>query len=525
MAFINIHTNNLSRELRNNITFGDNWVYVPGTTITGDPDQIYMFTSLDDFRDTCGTYSPEGSITYEYVAGLLSAGLPVLFKRVASYTYTVGDVSTTVAVVKAKGIFAHDDPEDPTKQINDIEIEEKFGGTFGNRITAKVRNTGAAYYIDVYLDENTLLESNQIITYDSTAETQTLINERLIAALKTASDSFKRININVLEEDPDKFNLLAKSVKLTGGVDFDESYVTRVIPSLYKEIEDKILFEPKFITSGGYTDDAASTTFPISNAMLDLTRVRQDCRALIDLPINVAKDKQQEVAENIGYVQQSNTQVIPSGSVCAPWVYMQVGTNKLWMPPSYAYLVVVGDALSKGGNAYTPKAGLSTGVVPNIIKTQFEIGSDIAEKWQAEGEVNINPIMKLQSNSYVIAGNSTLLVKDINTGEENVFSESSGDLTVIEIRRLAYKAALEIQYQYNSLAAFEKFSMRVAKSLDTMISEGAITKYDIENISTDNEPRKLKVRLDVYLTPTIKYVEIFLNISYGSVEVNAGGEN
>ena len=64
----------------------------------------------------------------------------------------------------------------------------------------------------------------------------------------------------------------------------------------------------------------------------------------------------------------------------------------------------------------------------------------------------------------------------------------------------------------------------MAKLLDAMSTEGSVTRYDIENISTDDEPRKLKVRLDVYLTPTIKYIEIFLNISYGSVEIGTGGE-
>ena len=56
-----------------------------------------------------------------------------------------------------------------------------------------------------------------------------------------------------------------------------------------------------------------------------------------------------------------------------------------------------------------------------------------------------------------------------------------------------------------------------------MISDGAMSKYDIINISSDDEPRKLKVQVDVYITPTIKKIEIFLNVAYGSVEVVTGG--
>ena len=55
-----------------------------------------------------------------------------------------------------------------------------------------------------------------------------------------------------------------------------------------------------------------------------------------------------------------------------------------------------------------------------------------------------------------------------------------------------------------------------------MVTEGAVTDYSIANISTNDEPRKLKIRLDVYLTPTVKAIEIFLNIAYGEIVI--GGE-
>ena len=82
-SFIDIKTNNLSRQLRNSATSLDNWVYVPGTAITGDWTRPLAFRTLDDFQKACGTHGPEGTLTYEYVAGLLSAGMPVLFRRIA----------------------------------------------------------------------------------------------------------------------------------------------------------------------------------------------------------------------------------------------------------------------------------------------------------------------------------------------------------------------------------------------------------------------------------------------------------
>ena len=154
MAFIDIHTNNLSRQLRNASTYLDNWVYVPGTAITGDWKKPYAFRSLDEFQKTCGTSSPDGSITYQYVAGLLSAGLPVLFRRIAyvnqnnltdedivkaEAALSAGDDATEdqiAAANKVRGVkraklqLTHTVQEDDEqKLVTDLIITEKYGGS------------------------------------------------------------------------------------------------------------------------------------------------------------------------------------------------------------------------------------------------------------------------------------------------------------------------------------------------------------------------------------------------------------
>lgn len=527
MSFVDITTNNMSRQLRNSATYVDNWVYVPGNTITGDWRRPYAFRSLDEFQKACGTRSPENSMTYEYVAGLLSAGLPVLFRRIAYQNQdniTEEDIASgsVVGVKRAKYEMSHLD-EETGKTIKDLVISEKYGGSFGNYLTVTIKFSNNTYYIEVYY-QNTLLEKQKILTLTSDDVNQEEINKKLMTSLKLVNNKLERITIDVIEEKPAKF--LLKTITnqaLIDGEDIDDKLIGAEIPASLKYIEDKILFQPKFVTSGGYTDDNMESSNAIATALENLTKVRQDCRALIDLPIGVPASEQQGLASLVSYQQNSDTEIIPSASMCAPWLYMQVGSEQLWMPPSYAYLTVVGSALSKGGKAYTPKAGITNGVVSNIIKPEFEIGSDLSEKWQADNQVNINPIMRLQSGSYVIAGNSTLLMPDTENETINAFSESSADLTVLEIRRFVYNLAVELRYQYNSTEAFETFSLRTAKFLEAMISEGAMSGYDIRNVSSNDEPRTLQVELDVYLTPTIKKIKIFLNVAYGSIEVSTGG--
>ena len=96
-------------------------------------------------------------------------------------------------------------------------------------------------------------------------------------------------------------------------------------------------------------------------------------------------------------------------------------------------------------------------------------------------------------------------------------------MAIIEIKRLAYNTATEYQYMYNSVEAFENFSLEIANKLNAMQSEGAIYKYDIINNSSNDEPRKLKILLNVWLTPSIRNIEIYLNVAYGDITVSSEG--
>lgn len=535
-SFIDIKTNNLSRQLRNSATSLDNWVYVPGTAITGDWTRPLAFRTLDDFQKACGTHGPEGTLTYEYVAGLLSAGMPVLFRRIAYQdqdNISKKDIldGTAIGVKRAELTLSHSviNPEEgaePTTYV-DFKIYEKYGGSFGNdvRIAIRFENTNT-YYIDVYAKQS-ILEHKKLLILPANVGDQAEINQLIINALMTTEFNYIDIDVqpDLQVKDPVRFEMhtFTEPQSLLGGEDIDEGLVGAEIPKSLDFIKDKILYQPKFITSGGYTDEDVTVEAPISKALLELTKVRQDCRAVIDLPIGTLAKDYVEGAKEVGYQQNSDTSEIESGCMLGPWCYMQVGNTQLWMPPSYAYLTTMGSAISHGDKSYTPKAGITSGVIGNVIKPEFEIGSGLSADWQSDDAVNINPIMRLQGGSYVIAGNSTLLVPDPNADTINAFQESSADLAVIEIRRFIYNLATELQYQYNGTEAFETFSIRCAKFLETMISEGAMSDYEIINMSSDAEPRTLKIQVDVYLTPTIKKIQINLNVAYGSIEVSTGG--
>lgn len=521
MAFIEITTNNLSRELGNSKAAIDNWVYVPGTAITGDYTKPLLFTTVSEFKNVCGPRGPEGSYTFEYVTGLLNSGMPVMFRRIACEKQDSGN---DVELVKhAKATFKHTNG-DSGEEVVDFIVEEKYGGTFGNDLTVIYKPSASAIWLDVMADRS-LIERRRLAVRKDDSEA---LARDVIKALKTIEFDKIRINLDSLNEDETTFDVnTPQERKLSDGMDFPERAVAAEIPQSYKFIYDKMLFKPKFITSGGYTDELSDGkgTLEIAKAMLEITKVRQDCAAIIDLPIGSEQAEYEDVAGSLKYNQYTDNAAIASGRMFGPWVYIRIGADSYWMPPSYAYLTAMGNRLSEGKKAYNPVAGLSTGVVKNVVKTEFEIGTDIAESWQSDDTVNINPIMKINGSTYAIGGNSTLLEPEAETGENNLFTESSADLTVIDIRRFVYNLATELQFQYNSTEAFETFGLRTSDYLDRMISEGAVTDYAIYNESTDAEPRKLKIRLDVWVSPTIKKIQIMLNVGYGSVEFETEGGN
>lgn len=489
-------------------------------------------------------------MTYEYVGGILSAGLPVLFQRIAcqgqadvSWSHNIPNISSDVPRAKCASYnITHTKIVDESSEtITDCIVSEKWGGTYGNKMNINIKMINNTIYITVRYG-STIIEKTKLITLTGAEETYAK-NLAVINAIN--SIELETINLNApVEIDPEtgeysREAVLEFHIPLTGssivdsketdvyvqlanGTDFDEALVADEIPALiYPKLTDKILYQPKFITSGGYTDNLPTST-TIGDAMKNLTEARQDCRALIDLPLGTKLANQQEYASKYAYSQLAGNSIIPSASVCAPWVYMQIGANTMWTPPSFAFLSLIGGSVKTGGKAYTPKAGLANGRVVGVIKPEFEIGSDIAEAWQTDGVTNLNPIMRLQSGNYVIAGNSTLLT--IGDGEVNAFNESSADLAVIEIRRFVYNLGMELQYQYNSQTAFENFSMRTSKFLDRMASDGTVTDYAIVNVSTNDDPRTLKIKLNVWVAPTIKNIEIYLNVAYGNVTLSEGGE-
>lgn len=295
----------------------------------------------------------------------------------------------------------------------------------------------------------------------------------------------------------------------------------------YNFIKDKFLYEPKFITSGGYTDLDITTNPLIAEGIKELTRTRQDCIGFIDLPYGTLKNTAQEKISGLTY-KKNDSPKLPALACTGPWQLVRMlGNREEWMPGSYIELVAIGNSISKGNPVYLAPAGVDRAIINQIIRPEYEIGSDTLENWQSnESVANINPIMRIKSYGYCIFGQRTLY----NTDDPEMVSslqELSGVLAINEIRRAAFNIGLSLQFSANNIFTFGRFESQLSNKLNEMKVNGAVSDYLIQNVSTENDPRTMRIRIDVSLVPVAENFDIELNITKDNItfsdELNASG--
>lgn len=157
MPRININEIDNTLYSTNELT-NDNIVYVPGTTITGEYERPVLLTTVDDFENKFGGYAVEGSPTYNYVRGLLIAGLPVLFRRIVGIDMDSEDESakkiliekaskdltvdiTSVTELPLEGITVGTVTIDGDHTVN-VDLTNNSGETINKQILVKVFNNG-----------------------------------------------------------------------------------------------------------------------------------------------------------------------------------------------------------------------------------------------------------------------------------------------------------------------------------------------------------------------------------------------
>ena len=143
----------------------DNIVYVPGFTITGPYDEPTLLTSYADLIRTYGDTPPSEQYasgatnatyrmctSWEYAAQVLNGGFPVLFQRIAPLKVEGNErfVDKT-KLISAGEEFLGKYTDTEVKDFK-FKVQEKYAGTFGNRIrvTIVVNNARDSLYLKLW---------------------------------------------------------------------------------------------------------------------------------------------------------------------------------------------------------------------------------------------------------------------------------------------------------------------------------------------------------------------------------------
>lgn len=500
----------------------DNIVYVPGYTPTGEYRNPVLLTTTNDFEKQFGDYPLEGYPTYNYVRGLLVAGLPVLFRRIVGLNMDSENESDVQILTKsANCMFLAAE-----SGANLFQVEEKWGGSFGNKLTASIEKISDSYYFKIYYNGKVREEKFiGVLPSNPTPEQKREFNSKCYEFFKTAE--FNTVNITIdagMDEDPTAFEIQEQTITLTGGADpafpegdvehEDKDPIKEEMPNTYAFIKDKYLYDVKFVTAGGYTDSSVSDTV-LSTAQVALCTERKDCFAILDIPFGT------RMADVTTFFTKHDTSY---AAAYAPWCYTKLPTgDKEWMAPSYSFLYTLGRSIKDGNMVYDAPAGVLKASMPQVIKPEYEIGGDVLNNWTSANPQSINPIMKLRNYGYVIYGQNTLYnIQNKSNNKESALQKINVRLAINEVRRLLFRAGIRMTFQANTIRTWNEFKAIVEPELAIMKSNNGIYDYlvKMDNTTTTDEDiqnNTIRAQVSISITKAVENFEIDFYIEPQSV--------
>lgn len=278
----------------------------------------------------------------------------------------------------------------------------------------------------------------------------------------------------------------------------DESYITTFADTLKVKLDiisDTILYDVKFITLGGIAVPSSLTTSAtfgsqkLYSILAGFCATRGDCVAILE----------PNYGENAGQVQEifnsANSGIggtsASYASAFAPWgAYNLYNGNTVWSAPSMIFLSALADSVSSGNPVYLPPAGVNRASLPDLVTTEYRIGSTILNMWQNKDRPdNINPIMGLNNYGYVIFGQRTLYdVSDTVVGMRSALQELGVRLAVIELKKKIKQVATGLLFEYNNIHTWNEFKAGMYPMLTTMVNNGAVQAYQIIMDGTSTTP-------------------------------------
>lgn len=496
----------------------DNIVFVPGNASDGE-EGYHLIPNPSKFVQELGprpeTDDPDILSSYDYAYNLLLAGFPVLYYRVIPGITSLEFSETENTVLAATA--GRDVNIMVESETYKCRFEYKYPGTNGNKYAyeiylSPVKTATTTVYLRVYTLVSSSYSSNGLKLIESVplcvknpmealdGDNAEDLKNRITAALKTSSSQY--INITIPDEVVSLPGEEYSVVKyFSGGKDPDYDSIRDVIvnlentQSIYYRLEDKFLYDVKFVTSGAFYDYDASTVNGFTEQMINIASIRKDCVAIVDTPPTT------EPENIISFFSNINTSY---AATFAPWGKLNLldGTTK-WCNPSFIFLFKLAKSIANGNSIWLPPAGIRRATVTEMSEAKITVGQLMAEDWQSGDMQYVNPIVYMYKYGYVIFGQKTLYTypEEYTKGSaQSALSELSVRIIANEIKRLIYDAALNLTFEHNNLHTWNEFRSRVTPTLTGMKVNGALYGYQVkldEETTTDEDIDENRIRATI----------------------------
>lgn len=485
-----------------------NIVYIPGAIASGVKSAPKLYQGLSAFLSDKSLYIED--LSYLLAKRLLKLGMQVVYQgfplsaqtsSISSNQFTIGDVLYTIS---GTTVTWGDDNSATIDELQTVELN-------GVRVKIDVTESIVTYPVAINVASTSI-----------NAETKKFIIEGIEYTLNdnyiTWTDSSSVLNrADVVNGVVSANSVVMYFDYINNIVNYKSVYVSdgsiTISDDDWKLLEDKDLYNVRFLTTGGY----ACPTL----GMLECAANREgDCTALVDHPnyddYNVATVRAFfegfEAINSISGLKHSDPLSCATGF--SPWVKLSITDNSDAIsvcPASFDYLLAYARMIQ-----LTPLweacAGVKRGEVPELVDVCYKLSKAEAEILQARGasaEVEmgdeldnvgmaINPISYKRFSgfaggfNYVVNGNRTM---HVNAGKLIATSFLNVRLLISEICKTLYDASIAHTFDQNNEVLWSNFRAMVTPLLDKMQSSGGIEGYRLDRVASG-----VKGRLSAKLT-------------------------
>ena len=276
----------------------------------------------------------------------------------------------------------------------------------------------------------------------------------------------------------------------------------------YTDLDDKSLFQYRYLTTGGYVfaDDSDYTSI---TTIIDVANKRGDCVALVD--------HSRDLTTRVDIKASAENATSKRAAMFSPWCSYTINNLTLAMPASMAYLEAFINGTKENPNWYATAGRLRGSISGKPIRNYGEkfANSLLVDDSGTDNGVAVNPITNVYPYGILIWGNRTLF-----NNTEGLVASSFLNIRqlCIDIFKSLYINAKGYMFEQNSDRLWFNFKANISKLLDNMKTGQGISGYKIFKL--EPERAKVKALIRIVALEAVEKFDLTVELTDSLIEVS-----